>query len=427
MFEKMKNDIWEAYIKANNINIKKKFNSSEISHDMNAILFQCLNSYYFENKFNIKFVKVEAEKKEYYFIAAAPTKTCDELIKYKITDDEEKNRILEYYSKQENSQFKRISINNSLENNNIFINYKEMKDLFPIIPFSLYQQNEDIFKYMYDGYFEGNRKGFPDYYPYDNEKKEVSVVMNEKIQKTIDLLSNKPEFATLLEQDPVRKMLALKNRHNFEFKKIGIDYSKKELSNYLKFEDYSFINHAMKNLYAMKYESQSKDEDYKLIIAHNDFEITGNLALADGSKYHKIGSDICYYVSHIEVADQFYGHGLGIKLMEKAIDYAKENNLILMRTSPSELGEKYIKDKITELGIKHDIALVSANERNIIIKLLEQIKEHPKNEIVDTVKKTLSYIRKNLNEKDLEYGMQDKDIVKMFVKAPNNSSNKLKL
>jgi predicted GNAT family acetyltransferase len=430
MFEKMKSDIWDAYIEANNINIKKKFNSSEITHDMNAILFKCLTSYYFENKFDVKFVKVEAEKKDYYFIIAAPTKNDEDLIKYKVQDEKEKNRILEYYSNNEKnkiSNFRKISIIKNLENNMVLLNYEELTDLFKVIPTDLYQKDEDIFKYMYDGYFEGNRKGFPDYYPYDNKKQEVDIVINEKIQRAINLLIEKPEFNILLENDPIKKVLNLKNKHNFEFKTINIDYSKQELCNYLKFENYSYINNAMKNIYGMKYESQSKNEDYKLIIAHNDFEIAGNLAIADGSKYHKFKSGMCAYVSHIEVADSFYGNGLGVKLMEKAIQYAEENKLILMRTSPSELGKQYIKDKITDIGIKKDIALVSSNESNIISKLLMKIQDQSQDQILETVKKTLTYIRKNLNEKDLEYGIQDNDIIKMFAKSSNTSSNKLKL
>lgn len=430
MFEKMKSDIWDAYIEANNINIKKKFNSPEITHDMNAILFKCLTSYYFENKFDVKFVKVESEKKDYYFIASVPNKSYEGTIKYNIPNEEEKNRIEQYYENQEDkcfSHFRKVSIAENLANNIVVLNYNEVKELFEIIPFDLYQQNEDIFKYMYDGYFEGNRKGFPDYYPYDNEKQETAIVMNEKIQKAMSLLAKKPEFNVLFENDPVRKILALKNKYNFEFKTINIDYSKRELCDYLKFENYTYINHAMKDIYGMKYESQSRSEDYKLILAHNEFEIVGNLAIADGSKYHKFKSGICAYVSHIEVADQFYGNGLGVRLMEKAIEYAKENKLVLMRTSPSELGKKYIKDQITEIGIKNDIALVSSTESNIISKLLMQMQDKSQDEILDTVKKTLIYIRKNLNEKDLEYGIQDNDIIKMFVKSPITSSNKLKL
>lgn len=429
MFEKLENEILNTYIEVNKIKFKKgKFDLSEITHDVNGILYKCLTSYYFEDKLNLKFVKTKINNDEYYLTVGINSKfDSDFMIKLPIKDNDIRNKVIKYFESKNIGGFQKLSLDDSLKNNLIHLDYEEAKDILGEIPISLYPQYIDAFNFIYNSYEGNDNPRFPVKSPYFEDKEIATFNINEKTEKTINSLLKIPEFEVLLTNDPVKKMLYLKSKNNFDFKTIDIDDSKMKLGDYIKF-DYEYnVNKVMKRIYKMKYLSQSSDSNYKVIIAHNNFEIAGNLAIIDGSKYHDVKPNLCSYVSHIEVGEHFYGNKLGLRLMEKAIDYAKENNQILFRTSSSKLGQLYIKDSITEMGIKSDILLISEPERNIIVNVITKLKDEPKDKIIDAVRKTLEYIRKNLNEKDLEYSFRNKEIIEMFTTVDKKSSNKLKM
>lgn len=69
---------------------KGKYNVSELTHDVNAIFFKCLESYYFENHTKNAFVKsIDSNQNDYYYVVTLPNaKNKKNKIKHHITHDE---------------------------------------------------------------------------------------------------------------------------------------------------------------------------------------------------------------------------------------------------------------------------------------------------------------------------------------------------
>lgn len=61
------------------------------------------------------------------------------------------------------------------------------------------------------------------------------------------------------------------------------------------------------------------------------------------------GEDNLYMLNYVNVATRNRGEGLTLKLYEKMMNYIVENNSILIRSEPSELGAAFIEKKITAM------------------------------------------------------------------------------
>lgn len=61
------------------------------------------------------------------------------------------------------------------------------------------------------------------------------------------------------------------------------------------------------------------------------------------------GEDNLYMLNYVNVSTRNRGEGLTLKLYEKMMDYIVENNSILIRSEPSELGAAFIEKKITNM------------------------------------------------------------------------------
>lgn len=140
-------------------------------------------------------------------------------------------------------------------------------------------------------------------------------------------------------------------------------------------------------------------------------EIAGIVLLENPIKEQDyIPDGIGYFIDFVEVSKHFYGNKLGVKLVEEAINYAKKNKLVLFRTSPSELGKKYIKDNITEMGIKNNIPLVAENERFLILEYFKNNKNIEKKEHFNNVNKILKLAREKYSN-----NLENKTIIKQII------------
>ncbi len=429
MFDKIKTEILDTYIKVNNIKFKKgKFDLTELSHDVNSIFYKFISSPYFENNFEPKLIKINGEDIDYYMIIAIDDKyNSDNYIEYDIKDDNDRKNIIEYFSNKDQNLFSKISLKTGLESGTLRLRYDDAKNIIGKDDLRIYSRNIDVLSNFYNPYDDDGFPGFPYSAPYNGKKEVIEINYNDKINKTIEKLKENKIFDVIFSDDEVVKLLSVKNRKEFDFKLLKIENSKEEVAEYLKFEESYNLNSALKNIYGMKYFSQSRDKNYNLIIAHNEFEIAGTLAMIDGKTYHDIPKNLCSYVSYIEAGTPFFGNKLGLRLMEKAIKHAKENDLMIIRTSSSENGKQYIKDKITEMGIKENIPLISESERDIIIPIMINLKNNKKDEIKKAVIEALTYIREHIKEEDLRYSSKNINIIKMITDKYKPISNKHKL
>lgn len=416
MIDKILIDIKKAYLKENNINYKKgKFEIPEITHDINGILFTFLNSYYFEKLNDFKFVKTKNENNEdYFYIRSVKNKFDRDPIKIDL-NKEDITLVKEHFKNKELNNFKKISLNKSFDSGIFFLDINEIKEIFNNVPLKAYQEIFDVFNYEIDGFNDSPNKNFSFKSPYFNSFSIHNIELNEKIKKTIKKLKEDSYYEKIFESDEIRKIINLKNRHDFKISILDVkNNNNEEISKLSKIsEDYS-LNSDLSKLYGLKYFPLNRDNEFKAIVAHNDFEISGVLSLCPPCE-NNIRKDSCLYLSYVSVCQPFYGEGLGIKMVEYAIEYAEKNKLVLFRTSSSNDGEKYIKDKITQIGIDKKIPIISCEERNLIIKILEKIKDKDNDYIYKFTNNVLDYARKNYSESELESGLYNKKIIDHFI------------
>lgn len=427
MFFKVCNDIIDNYLQVNKINYKKgKFKLSEITHDVNGIIHMFFNSYYFENSQNFKFVKSKTENGEdYFYIINDGLKHSKETLKMTLnTTDKEK--VVNYFSNKNNNPFRNISLNRSIESSIFFLKRKEVLEIFGEIPLTAYKNTIDAFNFEFDVNRDEVNKKFNISEPYQEDPANCiihEITLNEKMIKTIEKLKESELFSNIFTESDIVKNINLKKKREIEFNIVDVNYMNSNIQSLTKFSDESFYKYDLKHFYGLNYFASNRDEEFKAVVAHNDYEIAGIAAIIPPYD-NNIRKDSCFYLSYVEVSEPFYGMKIGIKLVENVLKYAKENNLVVFRTSPSELGKSYIQDKITRLGIEKEIPLVSEPERNLINKLLIKVNDKSNEEIFKITYKTLKYARDNYPEKDLAFNKTIDEIIDI---QTNKNRNKIKL
>jgi GNAT superfamily N-acetyltransferase len=399
MLYKIKEDIFNAYLKSNNIKFRKgKFSVSEITHDINAILHMFINSYYFDNfdKKDFVFGKANSEIGDYFYIKSK--NNIDDLIEIELNEKQ-----LELYNISKNNEFK--------DNKKNFLNLSEIKSIFGEIPIKAYKINIDVFDYEFNYNNDNVNEKFDFSCPYHNKFEPCNIQINEKIEKAINFLKKNKIYEIVFCEDELIKTINLKKRKDFEVR-IEDFNENNSLSKYIKFSNEYEIKEDLINFYGFKYIKSKDLQDCKLVIANNDLEIAGILLLDKPIKEQNyIPEGVAYFIDFVEVSKHFYGNKLGVRLVEEAINYAKENKLVLFRTSASTLGKKYIKDSITEMGIKNNIPLVAENERFLILEYFSENKNIEKYDHFNNVNKILKLAREKYNNNNLE----NKTIIKQII------------
>lgn len=388
---------------------KGKYNVSELTHDVNAIFFKCLESYYFESHTKNAFVKsIDSNQNDYYYVVTLPNaKNKKNKIKHHITHDE-MAFFEQYLESTAKNAFSKIANKKALETKSITLSIDEALKILPVIKLEEYPVVSDIFSPEYDMMTDEHLKHFPVESPYDNKREAVEIEFNQKINKTLDRLKEDPTFNMLLTEDPVQQLLNLKNKNNLEFKQTeaGV-YNTNTITDILKFENSSYSLSTLMNHYSLNYFPQNRDNNYTAIVAHNDFEIAGIISLIDSKKYYDIPENFAKDVSFVEVAEQYYGRQLGIQLMKQAIEHAKQEGLILFMTSYSDNGSTYIQQKINELAKTSGVIIVSSSEKETALKVIKKNKSKSIPEIRDRLADVLNYTRTHYNENELNnYSIQ---------------------
>jgi len=200
-----------------------------------------------------------------------------------------------------------------------------------------------------------------------------------------------PFYNLIFETDALKQKLNIIKKHDIEYtivtaneKDIFDKFSKlHKIGNYKKnwnqdFANYEYIGSLEDNL---KYLNQiefvkfdhSTTRNY--IVAHNHNQIVGISSMCNYTMLNNIYEEKVYYASkhitynsYIAVASQFRGHGIALELLNKSIDYAKEKNMIMVRSSPTLQGKKYLYDNANELVKKRkDVCIINhCDEANFL-------------------------------------------------------------
>lgn len=142
------------------------------------------------------------------------------------------------------------------------------------------------------------------------------------------------------------------------------------------------------NAFGHRYLSNSENRKY--IVASNILGPVGILCLFDhgmeGVLDHR---KYLYSISFVSVTPEYRRKGIASELMRKALEYARENNLILGRTRPSKIGVNTF-DHFSELASREfsDIPFIKAEEMPVLYELdrhldLEKISSNARNRLIN--------------------------------------------
>ena len=113
--------------------------------------------------------------------------------------------------------------------------------------------------------------------------------------------------------------------------------------------------------------------------------------------------------------------------MKKAIEHAKQEDLILFMTSYSDNGSTYIQQKINELAKTSGVIIVSSSEKETAFKVINKNKSKSISEIRDKISDVLNYTRTNYNESELTNYRVQGEIIKYIESMDKKQISKLKL
>jgi hypothetical protein len=383
-FNKVFEDIFNSYkdeVVENNLLSLDDLNS------INKIFYKYLKSYYFENLYDSAILKQNTEGYLYPLL---------------INNSELDNNF---------------SISGNLKKWNEILNFIENKELLDF--FKVY----DIQKFI--DYKNLNNEVWETFnYNKDDKIFKDSIILNEFEKNVINKLKQLNNFYSIIfENNEIKQSLNLKNKKDFNFKVIDLKkdghnninsvfelFNKVPCDNIKKLllENYGFK--FIKNVISTK----------KLVIAHNQFEISG-IIVVDNSYALKrmeiIDFDNFDYNCGITVGKSFRGYSLGIKMFDVLANNVKENNNILLNSQATVIGDKYIKNNLSNF--------IKNNKDKSIVMLDEDEKDDFGYRLIEILFKNKSLLIDDLNnnlisQKELDYN-SSKDFLNEYINKIRNS------
>lgn len=390
-FNKVLEDIFNSYKEEMNENNLLSLNDL---NSINKIFYKYLKSYYFENLYDSTILKINAEGYLYPLLINNSEIDNSFSISGKVGKwDEIINCLKQPELLEKLDNFKIYDIQK-------FINYKKLNN-----------EVWELFNYNKEDQL------FTD-----------SIVLDELENNVINSLKKLNDFYYIIfENNEIKKSLNLKNKKEFKFKVID-----------LKKDGYNNINSVLekfnripceniKNLllenYGFKFIKNVLNTK-KLVIAHNQFEISG-IIVVDNSYALKrleiIDFDKFDYNCGITVGKSFRGYSLGIKMFEFLANNVKENNNILLNSQATTIGDKYIKNKLSNF--------IKNNKDKSIVMLDEDEKDNFGYRLIEILFKNKSLLIDDLNnklisQKELDYNSAKNFLNEYINKIRNNPENK---
>jgi len=311
-----------------------------------------------------------------------------------------------------------------------------------------------------------------------------SVITNESYRKIDfniedikkELLNIDPFYKIIFEKDSIRKKLHLKNKNNIEYSIIDVKEDVFSiLNNYHKiyqfkpsfFEFNSPLDKSNKktnfdceinDIHEIDFFSNFYNKNRKFIVAHNNFQIVGLLSLTNYKMYFNESEnknfmkDNFIFNSYVSVSKHFKNKGIATKMMLISMDIAKKNNLIYVRSKPTNEGSLCIEKKIDKLMLENDIIHVNSGSLEVlgyvsdIVKSISNKEEYLK--FIPEFKTLFNYINNSnfesekfleneesyekrvqyIKEKQSKIEKTVKDFKEKFIKIlPKENKHKLKI
>lgn len=390
-FNKVLEDIFNSYKEEMNENNLLSLNDL---NSINKIFYKYLKSYYFENLYDSTILKINSEGYLYpllinnseidnSFSISGKVGKWDEIINCL-----KKPELLEKLDK-----FKIYDIQK-------FINYKKLNN-----------EVWELFNYNKEDQL------FTD-----------SIVLDELENNVINSLKKLNDFYSIIfENNEIKKSLNLKNKKEFkikviDLKKDGYNNINSVLEKFNRIPCENIKNLLLEN-YGFKFIKNVLNTK-KLVIAHNQFEISG-IIVVDNSYALKrleiIDFDKFDYNCGITVGKSFRGYSLGIKMFEFLANNVKENNNILLNSQATTIGDKYIKNKLSNF--------IKNNKDKSIVMLDEDEKDNFGYRLIEILFKNKSLLIDDLNnklisQKELDYNSAKNFLNEYINKIRNNPENK---
>ena len=177
-----------------------------------------------------------------------------------------------------------------------------------------------------------------------------------------------PIYEILLEKDPLKQRLNLIKKNNLKFEWIYVENNLFEtLNRFHKISSFKDQNHIessnlennLNNDCDLQFISLSNNTKRYFLIAHNELEIAGIVSLPNKSYFKDTTfKDNIKVPSYISVSRSFRGNGLAIKMFEKVIEKAKNEDWVIVRSSPSEDGKNFLETKIDNIVLNNNDSLI---------------------------------------------------------------------
>lgn len=390
-FNKVLEDIFNSYKEEMNENNLLSLNDL---NSINKIFYKYLKSYYFENLYDSTILKINAEGYLY--------------------------PLLINNSEIDNS----FSISGKVGKWDEIINYLKQPELLEKLDnFKIY----DIQKFI--NYKKLNNEVW-ELFNYNKEDQLFtdSIILDELENNVINSLKKLNNFYSIIfENNEIKKSLNLKNKKEFkikviDLKKDGYNNINSVLEKFNRIPCENIKNLLLEN-YGFKFIKNVLNTK-KLVIAHNQFEISG-IIVVDNSYALKrleiIDFDKFDYNCGITVGKSFRGYSLGIKMFEFLANNVKENNNILLNSQATTIGDKYIKNKLSNF--------IKNNKDKSIVMLDEDEKDNFGYRLIEILFKNKSLLIDDLNnklisQKELDYNSAKNFLNEYINKIRNNPENK---
>lgn len=387
-FNKVLENIYNSYkeeMAENNLLSLDDLNS------INKIFYKYLKSYYFENLYDSTILKINTEGYLYTLLINNSEIDNNFSISSKFSKWDEIIKCLDNPDLLDN--FKIYDIQK-------FINYKKLNN-----------EVWELFKY--------NK---------EDQLFNESIILNELENNVINNLKKINNFYSIIfENNEIKKSLNLKNKKEFKFKVIdlkkdGYNNISSVLEKFNKIPCENIKNLLLEN-YGFKF-IKNVVNTKKLVIAHNQFEVSG-IIVVDNSYALKrleiIDFDKFDYNCGITVGKSFRGFSLGIKMFDFLANNVKENNNILLNSQATIIGDKYIKNKLSDF--------IKNNKDKTIVMLDEDEKDNFGYRLIEILFKNKSLLIDDLNNKLVTQKELDYNSAKFFLneyinKIRDNPENK---
>lgn len=177
----------------------------------------------------------------------------------------------------------------------------------------------------------------------------TSIANDEKVKNILNVLRNDEYYDFLLEEDSQKIQENIEKLQEIDYVIIDADDDDrtKILEDMMHMSEYE-IGH-YRSVFGHRYASHL--DNRKLIVAKNFLGPVGILSLFDrGAVFANERIDGMYSISFVSVAPSYRNMGIAKELMRRAFKYCQDNEKIVMRTSPSKLGELFSYDSFTRLA-----------------------------------------------------------------------------